>query len=327
MKEISIQDFCEENNLSYLSNYLNNEALNYCEFKQIYVDTEMHSVVTNDFCIFENFERFKNPKKYREKFLYNSKVIQEKIKLSKIISGPSFYFGGENNYWHLLKDFIPKLNILHKENNQKNINLLINSNLTDNYFEILNFFLKKLKLNNLHILKLNDGFYKCNKVVISACPTIKYSVNFYDQLIVNDLERKDVGKNFYISRNLASKRKIVNENEIINMLEKYNYDIIYCEKLSFEEQIKTFSHAKNIIAPQGAGLTNIFWSQKSINVLELSSQAIQPFFQALAHVKGINFFRIVGKDDHSHSYEKANHRDYFINKTLLEDTIVKYKLY
>lgn len=328
MKEVFVQNYCKENNISYLSNYIGIENLNYCEFKQIYVDTEMHSVVTNDFYIFENFERFKNPKKYREKFLLNSKAIQEKIKSSKTISGPSFYIGGENNYWHLIKDFIPKLNILHEGNSQKNINLLVKSNLNDNYLNILNFFLEKLNLNNFRILKLNDSFYKCEKVIISSCPTIKYSVNYYNKWIANNLKRKkDVGTNFYISRDLASKRKIINENEIINILKKYNYEIVYCEKLTFEEQIKIFLNAKNIIAPHGAGLTNLFWSQKGTNVLELSSPAVQPFFQALAQIKGINFSRIIGIDDPLDTREKSNHKNYFINESLFENTIIKHKIY
>ena len=327
MKEISIQNFCEENNISYLSNCIDNEVLNYCEFEQIYVDSEMHSVVTSDFCIFDNFERFLNPKKYRDKFLLNSEVIKEKIKSSKTISEPSFYIGGENNYWHLIRDFIPKLNILYEENYQNNINLLVNSNLTENYFKILNFFVKKLNLNHLQISKLNDAFYKCNKVIVSARPTMEYSINFYDKFIVNELARKDESRNFYISRDLASKRKIVNENEIINILKKYNYDVVYCENLTFEEQIKIFSNAKNVIAPQGAGLTNLFWSQKGINILELSSQVVQPFFHILAGAKGINFFRIVGKDVNPHSYENPNNRNYFINESLLEHVIINQKLY
>lgn len=328
MKETSIQNFCEENKISYLSNYINNENLNYCKFEQVFVDTELHSVVTNDFFIFENFERYLNSKKYREKFLSNSNLIQEEIKSSKIINGPSFYIGGENNYWHLLRDFIPKLNILHKERRKmSSFNLLVNSNLTENYFKILKFFLKKLNLDNLRMIKLNYGFFKCNKVIVSARPTMKYSVNFYDKFITNEPYRKNEGKNYYISRYLASKRKIVNENEIIKMLEKYNYNIIYCENLTFEQQIKIFSNAKNIIAPQGAGLTNLFWSQKGINILELSTQVVQPFFHKLADTKGINFFRIVGKDIQPKSYVRPNDRNFLINETLLENVIIKQKIY
>lgn len=78
--------------------------------------------------------------------------------------------------------------------------------------------------------------------------------------------------NIYISRSQARARKITNEQKLLEVLKKYNFEIYLLENLSFEEQIDLFSRTKNIVAPHGAGLTNIVFTKNTINILELENE-------------------------------------------------------
>lgn len=324
MKELSIFEYSKKNNFKIFSSYIGNECISYSEFNNIYIDTSMHSIITNDFLVFSDFERFKNPEKYKKKHIVNADYVKDKLKNVRKINEPCFYLGCENNYWHQVKDFIPKLYILKKNEKFHNFKLAINANLSNEYLDILNFFLDKFKLNNIELLRLDDEYYKFEKVIISSCPLIDFSIEFFNS--INKSQNKP-NINIYISRKLASKRKITNESEIIDILKKYNYEIVYCENIPFVDQVKLFSLAKNIVAPHGAGLTNLFWSKSNTTILELSSQIKQPFFETLSKHKKMNFIRIIGQDDNTKFYEKDNHKDYSINLKLLKSVIEKYKLF
>jgi hypothetical protein len=76
-------------------------------------------------------------------------------------------------------------------------------------------------------------------------------------------------RDIYISRRYAPRRAMVNEVELENALRERGFEIVYCEKLSFAEQIHLFSQARTVVALHGAGLSNITWAPKGLRVLEV----------------------------------------------------------
>jgi capsular polysaccharide biosynthesis protein len=64
-------------------------------------------------------------------------------------------------------------------------------------------------------------------------------------------------KKIYITRNDALTRRVVNEQEVIEELTKIGFEIFSLEGLSIVDQAKLFSMAKIVVAPHGAGLTNL----------------------------------------------------------------------
>ena len=72
----------------------------------------------------------------------------------------------------------------------------------------------------------------------------------------------------HISRSGAGRRRVLNENEVVRVLEGYGFKTYALEKMSFKEQVELFHRAEYVVAPNGAGLGNILFSGK-INVLVL----------------------------------------------------------
>lgn len=76
-------------------------------------------------------------------------------------------------------------------------------------------------------------------------------------------------KRLFISRKKARSRRIVNEEELFSFLEDKGFTKIFAEELSFDEQIQVFSNAEAIVAPHGAGLTNMLFSPPHTKILEI----------------------------------------------------------
>ncbi|WP_442887440.1 glycosyltransferase family 61 protein [Congregicoccus parvus] len=78
----------------------------------------------------------------------------------------------------------------------------------------------------------------------------------------------------YITRRLAKRRRIVNEQELIDLLESAGFHCVECERLSFLQQAETFSRATVVVAPHGAGLVNLLFAPLGGSLLEIYPEEI-----------------------------------------------------
>jgi len=72
-----------------------------------------------------------------------------------------------------------------------------------------------------------------------------------------------------LSRGRAACRRITNEKELSSELIPMGFEQIYCEDLTLEEQAALFHGAEIIVAPHGAGLTNLIFCNPGTRVLEI----------------------------------------------------------
>jgi hypothetical protein len=90
------------------------------------------------------------------------------------------------------------------------------------------------------------------------------------QFLVSEQSRSlEKGDKIYITRQKASTRKVINEDEVISFLQRHGFAILHCEDLSFESQISILSHARVLISIHGAGLANLMFMPPESCVLEL----------------------------------------------------------
>jgi capsular polysaccharide biosynthesis protein len=95
------------------------------------------------------------------------------------------------------------------------------------------------------------------------------------QIVISHYREKlktNYGARIYISRSDPKKntaRKVANEKELTNMLAKYGFKTVYMENFSFLEQVSIMHFSNFIIAPHGAGITNVVFAQKNCNLIEL----------------------------------------------------------
>ncbi|OYU12432.1 MAG: hypothetical protein CFE38_08170 [Comamonadaceae bacterium PBBC1] len=100
-------------------------------------------------------------------------------------------------------------------------------------------------------------------------------------------------RKLYISRLDADRRKLINENDVIDLVSHLGFEVIECSKLTVEQQRKLFNSASIVIAPHGAALTNVVWMDKNSTLIELlPHQHAYPCFYDLARIIGLKYIAI-----------------------------------
>jgi capsular polysaccharide biosynthesis protein len=209
---------------------------------------------------------------------------------------------GGYNYYHWLIDVLPRLEI-------------INKNFSNDYNKIERFLINKsnsfvrqsLEVLNVDLNKIlplqNETHFLVKKLIIPSLSSELYAPSPWicDFLRNNFLKQKEQAKiqpikRLYISRAKARRRKIINEQEVLNCLQKWRFTPIYLEQYNFVEQIALLANAEAIVAPHGAGLTNLLWCQAGTKILEIfSPRFINPCFWALASQVNVDYFYLIGK--------------------------------
>ena len=77
-------------------------------------------------------------------------------------------------------------------------------------------------------------------------------------------------KNIFISRKPGTNRYLEIIPKLENEFKKRNYEIIFFENLSFDEQVNVMYDAKNIIGIGGGGLANLIFANTEANVMTIA---------------------------------------------------------
>lgn len=234
------------------------------------------------------------------KNLSNKSTYDGEIQKTKnIYENPVFYFiYNTDNYYHFIYDTLPYLiSFQHLKQKYSNLKLLMNypNHQKNSFYKFVDEFLDIIGIKNKDILIVNkDTLYK--KVYISSSYTHDIDSNLpprseiyslYNSIVKNIKEKhtnEQMPSNIYISRrtwmhndlsnigtNYTTRRKLINENELVDILQKKGYTEIFTENLSTIEKILLFNNAKNIIAPIGGGVCNALFCNNKANITILVS--------------------------------------------------------
>lgn len=149
----------------------------------------------------------------------------------------------------------------------------------------------------LHIQNLDLVSHTCLPGYINDTAVKEVRDLFFTKL---DLINKPKGnRKIYISRERARFRKILNEREVQDLLQTFNYETVYLEDLSLIAQIKLMSDAASVVSIHGAGLTNVIFLSPRNSVLEFRrdkiyhNQCYWHLSSALQH----KYYYLFGKPD------------------------------
>ena len=105
-------------------------------------------------------------------------------------------------------------------------------------------------------------------------------------------EETAASKRIYISRADADERQVVNEQEFFSGLEARGFELFRLGELDYRAQVRLFWEANFVVAPHGAGLTNLVYSRPGATLFELSSsREIRGHFQRLCDSLGLAYER------------------------------------
>lgn len=145
-----------------------------------------------------------------------------------------------------------------------------------------------------------DEVLKCRRLFMTThtAPSGHYN----EEIIrgVRELLRRTYGNNgesepaerIYISRGRARKRRIINEEAVLDILAEFRFQTIHAEDLSFEQQVEIVSRARYLVSNHGAGLTNMLFMPQGASVLELRhhTDCINNCYFTLSSALRLNYF-------------------------------------
>lgn len=99
-----------------------------------------------------------------------------------------------------------------------------------------------------------------------------------------DVDKSSI-RRVYISRTDATRRQVSNRNQLDSLLEEFGFETYVLGELTVSEQIELFASAEIVLAPHGAGLTNIIFG-RNLSVVELFGPKKNTTFYRLSKLCG-----------------------------------------
>jgi capsular polysaccharide biosynthesis protein len=102
----------------------------------------------------------------------------------------------------------------------------------------------------------------------------------------------------FISRAKAGRRRILNEDAVMELLAPLGFQAICLEDLSIPETAQMIARASHIIAPHGAGLANLVFARAGTRVLELFNAHLSREYWIICNHKKLDYhaFEVHGPD-------------------------------
>ena len=204
--------------------------------------------------------------------------------------------GQADNYSHWLSECLPRLYSLYRTGEP--LRLIAPQNMGKNWREALELCIPE----NVTLEYCDAEWVGVKEFVFASIPTYTSFALVpveHGRYIRNRLykayglsEEPTPTKNIYITRRDARKRFVLNEADVISYLEKYNFQVCSLDKLSYRDQVTVFHDAKNIIAPHGAGNTNVILSDYSpkVALLEFINTQPKPHFFFMTRSFGQRYY-------------------------------------
>ncbi len=138
-------------------------------------------------------------------------------------------------------------------------------------------FLDFLREAGFEVQVLGADVFHVEKLIIPEMKTPEWNIdkvkkirtflkNLYPKLFYQEKKSQE---RIYVSRKLAVKRHLTNEDDFLGVLEKHEFQKVYLEQMSIREQVELFSSASHVIGPHGAGLTNVIFAPFDVKILEI----------------------------------------------------------
>jgi capsular polysaccharide biosynthesis protein len=250
-----------------------------------------YKMLTESFAFPSNMEQWK--RRSRLKFFLNNYFLRR----SRTIERDVLWIVDDwsNGYFHWLTDVLTRLYVV--RDRLDDFVLLLPWD-----YEARDFVQPSLRcfgVKSVEFIRQNEVL-RCRKVFM---PTHTAPSGHYNEEIIRGVrsvlveaysEAADPGEyeRIYISRSRARKRRILNEETVIRILAEFDFQTIYAEDLSFEEQVKICSRARYLVSNHGAGLTNMLFMPQGASLLELRHHRdrINNCYFTLSSALNLNYF-------------------------------------
>lgn len=230
-------------------------------------------------------------------------------------------------YFHWMFDILPRIEFLRRAGIEVNS---VDKFLINNTRHFQRETLQKLGIPERKVLE-SDRYHhiKATQLIVPSFPGSiawmpKWVCDFLrkeflpEKVIISEkIER------LYISRQQASSRRIINEEEIVCLLEKLGFKSVTLESMSVAKQAELLANTKVVVSPHGGGLTNLVFCHEGTKVIEIfSPEYVYHCYWLVANLMGLEYYYVLGEIPVGFYLQELlypNHRfeDIFVNPNQL----------
>ena len=217
---------------------------------------------------------------------------------TRTLEGEHILFGGGPNYYHCVVDWLSRLPVILVEPELRALRILVDQTVPDSIIRIL----ELCGVSRERLVLTQEGLHPVERLWIPSLAhgrrghvSPKYLKFLENHLFRPYRDPRKVGsRRLYFPRD--GHRQIANATEVECLLERFGFQTVQLMDLPVEEQFGLASEAEIIVAPFGAGLTNILAAPESATVVELThSHAVRALFPILSGLRGQPFRRVIGR--------------------------------
>ncbi|MAF47337.1 MAG: glycosyltransferase 61 family protein [Rhodospirillales bacterium] len=194
----------------------------------------------------------------------------------RISDPPLFLIGGSRNYYHWMLDYLPRLALAGDLAGGDAVKFLVNAErarFQDECFDLLGIDADRL------VGAPDAAQIVCDELFVAPIPIRDMHLDAAALGWLRDgFAAKALGgagssdkRRLYVSRKDASLRRVANEAEVLEALKPFGFEVIVGGELTVAEQIRLFSAAEAVVAPNGAAFANLVFAPSGALVVELSA--------------------------------------------------------
>lgn len=111
----------------------------------------------------------------------------------------------------------------------------------------------------------------------------------------NSPQSRSAELKIYLSRASASRRRIVNEEELLPILERHGFQCLLAEDVTVAEMAQLASRATHFVGAHGAGIANIVFMPRQGRVMELYGAHLSSEYWRICDQRGLQYHLLQGR--------------------------------
>lgn len=228
--------------------------------------------------------------------VFSQKYFQKPVHYKGTVFSALIGGGPVNNYGHWLIDVLPRIYLLKESGLFDTVDWFLVPNYEYDYQK------ESLQMLGIDESKIINGqlvhHLQADAIITSTAPRGERSflipdwiTHLHHKYLLNEqvIDDKLYPELVYISRKDSKLRKVVNEEQVENLLKAYGFETIVSSELSFKEKINLFFKSKVIVSASSAGLASLFYAHAEGKVLEI-------FSQGFVHTHYYNMAKSIGME-------------------------------
>lgn len=292
-REVCIPHYCNHENQEKVIKFKSPEIY-VAEIQKANIIGENSVIISGNYCLYDVGKKNKE-KRYNLRFgsirnIDEDYAIVESINSNERISQAISLVGFASfNYYHFTIELLSRIQYIDTFEEYLTIPIMIDEKALNipQYRELINM----ININNHVIIPVKKNhIYEVEKLIypsynswlpinlekgeeskpedfLIAKSAIEYIRNSILKANKINLHTLKAHRKIFISRKNVKNKRLINEETVIEITKRYNFEIVYPEELTLMEQIKLFSESEYIIGSTGAAFTNILFCPKNAKIM------------------------------------------------------------